>query len=157
MTELYPIKWAVSYLYYIDVLGILIAIFLIAHFFVLYYFYSYKPKKKIKKIVKKLPEKLQIPLSKIMLDKLRKIKINSDREAFFVEFNEILREYFDKTWVKNAENKNLSELEKEDINNEILEVFKQSYFMIFNEKLEDNLELRENIIKKAEDYFINKD
>jgi hypothetical protein len=29
--------------------------------------------------------------------------------------------------------------------------------MIFNERLEDNLELRENIIKKAEDYFINKD
>jgi hypothetical protein len=60
----------------------------------LYYFYTYKPKKKIKKVIKKLPEKLQIPLSKIMLDKLRKIKIDSDRENFFVEFNEVLREYF---------------------------------------------------------------
>jgi hypothetical protein len=92
-----------------------------------------------------------------MLDKLRKIKIDSDRENFFVEFNEVLREYFWKTWISNAEKKNLNELEKESLDNEILEVFRESYFMIFNERLEDNLELRENIIKKAEDYFINKD
>jgi hypothetical protein len=28
--------------------------------------------------------------------------------------------------------------------------------MIFNKKLEDNIEFRENLIKKASDYFINK-
>lgn len=156
MIGLFPIKSEIDYLKYIDVLAFIIVLFLILHFFVLYYFYKFRPKQKVKKIVKKLPKELQKWLSEIILNKLKKIKIDSDREKFFIEFNAILREYFNKTWIENASNKNLSELEKEKINRDVLEVFRESYFMIFNKKLEDNIEFRENLIKKASDYFINK-
>ena len=161
MTELFPLKSAINYLYYIDVLLIIIVLFLTLHYFVLVKLFleprkKMKKARKIRKIIKKLPKKVQKPIKEIILEKLDNLELEKDRWEFFVEFNEILREYFASSWIKNAEHKNLSELEKEAINMEILEIFRQSYYMIFNEKLEDNLEFRQDILEKAKIYFTNK-
>lgn len=83
----------------------------------------------------------------VKLKKLKRLRNKLNKNEFYEKLNIIFRDYFDFLWLKWSKTKTFDELSKNIKNENILSIFKESYYNEFNSK-EDSIENREKIINE---------
>ena len=104
---------------------------------IIIYFLTKNKKVEIPEKIEKVPE---VSTKKYFLDKLKKIqKGEYDSQEFCAQINNLIREIFSKSWLKNATSLTLKELEKnKNANSSLLEILKKTYYFEFNNQNFEN-------------------
>ncbi|NUJ97763.1 protein BatD [Candidatus Gracilibacteria bacterium] len=132
-----------------------LSIFFVGFYFVLRYFLSQEDKKIPEQKKEKIEEKEDKNLfwkNKIL--ELRTKKSSFSREEFYTLLSLLLREYFEKVFlISGASKMTLKEIKKQLMSKkeeEILYIFEDVYYTLFDEKENDSQEKREKLLKKFE-------
>lgn len=132
-----------------------LSIFFVWFYFVLRYFLSQEDKKIPEQKKEKIEEKEDKNLfwkNKIL--ELRTKKSSFSREEFYTLLSLLLREYFEKVFlISGASKMTLKEIKKQLMSKkeeEILYIFEDVYYTLFDEKENDSQEKREKLLKKFE-------
>lgn len=141
--DIKPIKYLDNILSYFDFF-IPLLIFIL---WILFYFFT-REKKEVSTEVKKETLINKKKLLLINLDNL-KLSLNNEKSLFYWELNLYFREYFCLLWINQAHFLTLKELKKENIKQELLNLFIKSYYNEFNDKEDEE----ENRLKLIDDFI----
>ncbi len=153
MTDIYDIKWLLLWDYMnLTFSLIFIVIFIISYFLL---FYRKKETKVEQKIIVEPIKHKEIDYDKLV-NELENNILNYNEEVFYHKIDKILRLYIFQKWYKNIESLTLEELNKLNLDNIFINLFKNIYFKEYAENIKDNLELRKEYLQRIKDLVLNK-
>lgn len=129
----------------IDIINSIIFIIFVILF---YFIWKYFNKNKIYKQPEKKIFKEKVDFKKIISD-FEKNNISNSPEIFYSKLLEIIKEILEQAWVKNISKMTFEEINMLKIKQNLKDLIKNIYFKEYMRKIEDNTEIRKNLISET--------
>lgn len=129
----------------IDIINSIIFIIFVI---LLYFIWKYFNKNKIYKQPEKKIFKEKVDFKKIISD-FEKNNISNSPEIFYSKLLEIIKEILEQAWVKNISKMTFEEINMLKIKQNLKDLIKNIYFKEYMRKIEDNTEIRKNLISET--------